>query len=523
MNPTFWRGKRVLITGHTGFKGSWLSLWLQSLGADVVAYALTPPTDPNMFTLASVADGMASIEGDVRDTERLWQAVARSRPEIVFHLAAQALVRESYRDPVTTYAVNVMGTVHLLESVRRAGSPCAVVCITSDKCYENREWVWGYRENEAMGGYDPYSSSKGCAEIVAAAYRNSYFNPSQYAEHGTAIATVRAGNVIGGGDWAKDRLVPDILRSLVKGETVILRNPQAIRPWQHVLEPLSGYLTLAERLYEEGPSYSEGWNFGPFDSGVKPVSWVANQLVALWGSDISWKQDETCQPHEDRYLMLDCAKAHHRLKWEPVLDITTALSWTVEWMKSVRAGDNMRRVSESQIGRFMELAQNRTSMGLAAQNTAQPGYLLPREAHLLDLMDETVIARGTDGLIGFWNQGAEKMYGWTKDEAIGRVSHALLQTQFPKPLDSIEADLSGNGQWEGKLMHARRDGTRIEVQSRWVMQSKEPGPFETVFEINKLYLALLAIFSLTGLDLLAEFRLDHFCLEALCFVPQSEL
>ena len=204
----------------------------------------------------------------------------------MFHLAAQPLVRESYKDPVTTYATNVMGTVHLLESVRQAGSARAVVCITSDKCYENREWIWGYRENEAMGGYDPYSSSKGCAEIVAAAYRNSFFNPNRFPEHGTAIATVRAGNVIGGGDWAKDRLVPDILQSLVNGEPVILRNPQAIRPWQHVLEPLSGYLTLAERLYEDGPSYGEGWNFGPFDSGIKPVSWVVNQLVSLWGSDI---------------------------------------------------------------------------------------------------------------------------------------------------------------------------------------------------------------------------------------------
>jgi CDP-glucose 4,6-dehydratase len=484
------------------------------MGAEVVGYALKPATDPSLFALASVADGLASIEGDVRNEEGLRQAVASSRPEIVFHMAAQPLVRESYRDPVTTYATNVMGTVHLLESVRHVGSTRAVVCITSDKCYENREWVWGYRENEAMGGYDPYSSSKGCAEIVAAAYRNSFFNPSQFAEHGTALATVRAGNVIGGGDWAKDRLVPDILRSLMKGESVILRNPQAIRPWQHVLEPLSGYLTLAERLYEDGPSYSEGWNFGPFESGIKPVSWVVNQLVALWGSDVSWKQDEAYQPHEDRYLMLDCAKARHQLKWEPVLDITTALRWTVEWMKSLEAGADMRRVSESQIRRFMELAGNRetpiilASNGLTAQNGAHSIDMLPGQASILDLIDDTVIARGTDGLIAFWNQGAEKMYGWSKDEAIGQVSHALFKTQFPQPLDSIETDLMERGSWEGKLVHARRDGTKIEVQSRWVLHNEKPN-VEKVIEINRPLPARLALFFLSWVNFLAEVRLDQ--------------
>ncbi|HEX2523845.1 MAG TPA: CDP-glucose 4,6-dehydratase, partial [Terriglobia bacterium] len=499
MNPAFWRGKRVLITGHTGFKGSWLSLWLQSMGANVVAYALAPPTNPNMFTLASVAKGISSIVGDIRDIEHLRKVVGSAKPEIVFHLAAQPLVRESYKDPVTTYAANVMGTVHLLECVRLVGTARAVVCITSDKCYENREWVWGYRENEAMGGYDPYSSSKGCAEIVAAAYRNSFFNPNRFPEHGTAIATVRAGNVIGGGDWAKDRLVPDILQSLVNGEPVILRNPQAIRPWQHVLEPLSGYLTLAERLYEDGPSYGEGWNFGPFDSGIQPVSWVVDQLVSLWGSDLSWKQDEAYQPHEDRYLMLDCAKARHRLGWEPVLEIKTALRWTVEWMKALKAGADMRRVSQSQISRFMELAQDQemshASAWLAGFN-GQSTDLQPDQTHIFDHVDQTVIARRRDGLIAFWNRGAEKMYGWTKDEAQGQISHDLLQTQFPKSLESIEADLMEAGIWEGKLVHARRDGTQIQVQSRWVLQTQEPSPDETVFEINKLYPILLAIFFL---------------------------
>lgn len=493
MNPTFWRGKRVLITGHTGFKGSWLSLWLQSLGADVVGYAMAPPSDPNMFTLASVADDMVSILGDVRDAERLRQVVAGSRPEIVFHMAAQPLVRESYKDPVATYATNVMGTVHLLESVRLAGSARAVVCITSDKCYENREWVWGYRENEAMGGYDPYSSSKGCAELVTATYRNSFFNPSKYVEHGTALATARAGNVIGGGDWGKDRLLPDILGSLVKGEPVILRNPQAIRPWQHVLEPLSGYLTLAERLYEDGPSYNEGWNFGPFDSEMKSVSWVVDQLVSLWGSAISWKQDEAFQPHEDMYLMLDSAKARHRLNWRPVLDITTGLQWTVEWMKSLQAGANMRRVSKYQIGRFMELAQSAEkpksviSWWLRAQDVTQPMNLLLEEARILDFVDEAVMSRKIEGLITYWNRGAEKLYGWTKDEAIGRISHDLLQTHFPQPLGSIDGQLIRDGLWEGKLVHRRRDGKRIEVRSRWALLIEEPSQEKAVLEINNLH------------------------------------
>jgi len=267
-------------------------------------------------------------------------------------------------------------------------------------------------------------------------------------------------------------------------------------------------------LYEDGPSYSEGWNFGPFDSGIKPVSWVVNQLVSLWGSDISWKQDQAYQPHEDRYLMLDCAKARHRLRWEPTLEITTALRWTVEWMKAFEAGADMQRVSESQIGRFMELARNQEE-----SNAAGRRHLPLDQAHIFDLVDDTVIARGRDGLIGFWNRGAEKMYGWTKDEALGQVSHALLQTQFPQPLDSIEEDLMERGSWEGKLVHARRDGTQIEVQSRWVLQSQERSPDETVFEINKLYLAVLALFSLTGVDLLAEFGLHQFIpnLESLFF------
>lgn len=491
MHPTFWQGKRVLITGHTGFKGSWLALWLQALGANVVGYALEPPTTPNMFTLASVASGVVSIPGDVCDLAHVRQAVARAQPEIVFHLAAQPLVRASYQDPLTTYATNVMGTVHLLESVRQADSVRAVVCITSDKCYENREWVWGYREHEAMGGHDPYSSSKGCAELVAAAYRKSFFHPNQYGHHHTAIATARAGNVIGGGDWSPDRLVPDVLRALRQGETVRLRHPQAIRPWQHVLEPLSGYLTLAERLCEHGPEYSEAWNFGPLDSGMQPVSWVVETLITLWGSDITWHQEPADQMHEDRYLMLDCAKARRRLQWEPCLDITTALRWTVEWMQAWRAGADMRRVSIAQIGRFMERMTPETTSSRLASGP-QWGHdpvpslspLLP-PARLLDLLDQTVITRKTNGVIRFWNRSAEKMYGWTQAEALGQVSHRLLQTQFPQSLEAIEAELLRHGLWEGKLVHARRDGLRLEVQSRWVLHDEEPSTGTLVLEINQ--------------------------------------
>ena len=273
VNSAFWKDKRVLLTGHTGFKGSWLSLWLQSMGAQVTGYALAPPSNPSLFDVAEVGKGMTSIIGDIGDLERLRAVFAEHKPEIVIHMAAQALVRYSYVEPVETYSTNVMGTVNLLEAVRGTDSVRAVVNVTSDKCYENREWVWGYRENEAMGGFDPYSNSKGCAELVTAAYRNSYFHPGQYKEHGVAIASGRAGNVIGGGDWADDRLIPDIMRAITQGKPVNIRNPHAIRPWQHVLEPLSGYLLLAQKLFEDGPAYAEGWNFGPNDEDAKPVQW----------------------------------------------------------------------------------------------------------------------------------------------------------------------------------------------------------------------------------------------------------
>lgn len=349
MNSGFWRGKRVLLTGHTGFKGSWLSLWLQSLGAQVAGYALEPPTTPSLFEVAQAGRGMTSIIGDIRDLERLCQTFSDHQPEIVIHMAAQPLVRYSYHAPVETYSTNVMGTVHLLEAVRRTKSVRAVVNVTSDKCYDNREWVWGYRENEPMGGYDPYSNSKGCAELVTSAYRNSYFHPERHAEHGVALASARAGNVIGGGDWAADRLIPDIMRAIAQGEAVHIRSPHAIRPWQHVLEPLSGYLLLAEKLYQEGAAYAEGWNFGPHDEDAKPVQWIVERLTSTWGEGASWQLDAGDHPHEAHYLKLDCSKAKARLDWQPRWPLAHALSAIVEWHRAYRDGGDMHELTLRQI------------------------------------------------------------------------------------------------------------------------------------------------------------------------------
>jgi CDP-glucose 4,6-dehydratase len=352
MLTEFWQGKKVLLTGHTGFKGSWLSVWLQMLGAEVVGYSLPAPTQPCLFELAQVGDRLNSIVGDIRDLDHLVQTIKKYQPEIIIHMAAQALVRESYKNPVDTYAVNVMGTVNLLEAVRQVGGVKAVVNVTSDKCYENQEWVWGYRENEAMGGYDPYSSSKGCSELVTSAYRNSFFHPINYEQHGVGMATARAGNVIGGGDWASDRLVPDILKAWQTGQRVVIRNPNAVRPWQHVLEPLSGYLSLAEHLYKDGATYSSAWNFGPNESDAKTVGWIVEQMANLWGKDATWTQNNLPQPHEANYLKLDCSKARNQLKWEPKLDVKTALTWVIDWTKSLHSGENMRDITSHQINHF---------------------------------------------------------------------------------------------------------------------------------------------------------------------------
>lgn len=353
MNPSFWKDKKVFITGHTGFKGGWLSLWLQEMGAVVKGYSLSAPTTPSLFEEASVWSGLSSEEGDIRDFTHLRQVMAEFQPEIVFHMAAQPLVRLSYDEPMETYSTNVMGTVYLLEAVKQVGGVKAVVNITSDKCYENREWVWGYRENEAMGGYDPYSNSKGCAELVASSYRQSFFNKDKYEDHGCALASVRAGNVIGGGDWADDRLIPDMLTAFSQGKTVEIRSPHAIRPWQHVLEPLSGYITVAEHLYKQGSVFAEGWNFGPKDEDAKPVSWIVEKLTSLWGADAQWHLNEGEHPHEAHYLKLDCSKAKMRLNWEPVWDLSTTLEKIVNWQKAWLNKENMHEYTINEIKEYM--------------------------------------------------------------------------------------------------------------------------------------------------------------------------
>lgn len=353
MNPAFWRGKRVFLTGHTGFKGSWLSLWLQSMGAELTGYALSPPTNPSLYELANVAGGMCSILGDVRDLNSLKREIQKANPEIVIHMAAQSLVKYSYDNPVETYSTNVMGSVHLLEAVRNSKGVKAVVNVTSDKCYENREWVWGYREDEAVGGYDPYSNSKGCAELVTAAYRSSFFNPEQYNHHGIAVASARAGNVIGGGDWSCDRLIPDFIRAIVAGETVVIRSPKAIRPWQHVLEPLSGYLLLAEKLYTQGNQFTGAWNFGPNDTDAKSVEWIVNQLVTYWGNGASFRVDSNAANfHEANFLKLDCNKARMNLGWYPQWNVTETIKRICAWHKAQLNAEDINLYTLNEITQY---------------------------------------------------------------------------------------------------------------------------------------------------------------------------
>lgn len=347
MNTAFWHNKRVLLTGHTGFKGGWLALWLQQMGAEVSGFSLQPSTNPNLFALCRVAEGMAnSFIGDIRDAHALNSALKMAKPEIVFHLAAQPLVRHSYLKPIETYAINVMGTVNLLEIARATPSVRAIVIITSDKCYENQEWVWPYRENEPLGGHDPYSSSKACVELVASAYRRSFLNAADI-----ALATARAGNVIGGGDWSTDRLLPDFLRAFTQGETLEIRSPNAIRPWQHALEPLRGYLLLAEKLYKHGKTYAEPWNFGPSDADARSVRWVVERLSSVTPG-AKWIYREKEQPHEAGYLKLDSSKARNRLGWTPHWSLDVALAKTVEWHKAWCREDEMRAVTFAQIAEY---------------------------------------------------------------------------------------------------------------------------------------------------------------------------
>jgi len=337
VNPSFWKGKKVFITGHTGFKGSWLSLWLQKMGAEVKGFALAPPTTPALFNEANVGENMDSQIGDIRDLEILKKSMISFSPDVLIHMAAQPLVRLSYLEPVETYTTNVIGTVNVLEAARYCPNLKAIVSVTTDKCYENKEWAWGYRENEPMGGHDPYSNSKGCAELVTSAYRNSFFHTKDTA----SIATARAGNVIGGGDWAEDRLIPDILNAFENSKPVIVRNPLSTRPWQHVLEPLSGYLVLAEQLYENGDQFAEAWNFGPKDEDCKPVNWILDKMAADWGNGASWELDKNNNPHEAGFLKLDCSKAASRLNWHPSWNLEHTLNLIVNWHQDWNTGKNM--------------------------------------------------------------------------------------------------------------------------------------------------------------------------------------
>jgi len=354
VNP--WQGRRVFITGHTGFKGGWLSLWLAGRGAHIRGFALDPPTQPSLFAAASVSSVLDDIRGDIRDHAKIAAAMTEFSPEVVFHLAAQPLVRHSYADPVGTYATNVMGTVHVLEAVRKTPSVRAVVCVTTDKCYQNQEWVWPYRETDALGGYDPYSSSKACAEIVSAAYRSSYFPFDRLHEHGVELATARAGNVIGGGDWSQDRLVPDLIRGFETNRPVSIRHPRAIRPWQHVLEPLLGYILLAEQLLAQKIEAASAFNFGPGEEDAWPVDRVADALARLWGEGACWVGDAGANVHEAQSLRLDASKAHAELGWRPRLNIETALEWTVAWYRAWKQGKDLQRETQSQIAAYQEIA-----------------------------------------------------------------------------------------------------------------------------------------------------------------------
>ena len=350
VNPSFWNGKRIFLTGHTGFKGGWLALWLSSMGARVTGYALTPNTSPSFFEVVKIAADLEDSNiADIRDLEKLQKAMSDAQPEVVIHMAAQPLVRYSYANPVETYATNVMGTVHVLESIRALDCVRAAVIVTTDKCYENQEWVWGYRENEPMGGHDPYSSSKGCAELVTSAYRQSYFAPEKYSQHRVAIASARAGNVIGGGDWSEDRLIPDAIHAFEANEVLMIRNPMATRPWQHVLEPLSGYLVLAQALYEQGAHFDGGWNFGPSDEDARSVQEVIELFIQSWHSPAAWKQDMAEQPHEAHSLKLDCSKARQYLKWTPKWSLENAISQISQWHKAYQQNLNMRDISLAQI------------------------------------------------------------------------------------------------------------------------------------------------------------------------------
>jgi CDP-glucose 4,6-dehydratase len=356
-----WQNKRVFLTGHTGFKGGWLALWLSHLGANVRGYSLDPATEPSLFTAARLHEKVEDIRGDIRNPATLDRAILDFAPEVIFHLAAQPLVRASYDDPILTYETNVIGTARVLDAVRRAPCVKAVVCVTTDKCYENREWIYPYRETDPLGGYDPYSSSKACTEIAAASFRQSYFHPDKISAHGVAIATARAGNVIGGGDWSTDRLLPDLVRGFQSGAPVLIRSPHAIRPWQHVLEPLHGYILLAEKLLNpdrtQAARFATAYNFGPSESDARPVSWIADHMTKFWGNNASWVLDKSPSPHEAHYLKLDASRAHADLHWAPRLDLAAALKWLVDWYRSYYGRADMQSLTLGQIVSYESLVK----------------------------------------------------------------------------------------------------------------------------------------------------------------------
>ncbi len=364
-SPEFWRNRRVFLTGHTGFKGGWMAIWLSSLGAVVRGYALDPSTTPNLFTDAKIGTMIEDVRGDIRDAATLEKAMQEFKPEVVFHMAAQPLVRYSYQDPIGTYETNVIGTARVLDAIRRTPSVRAVVSITTDKCYENKEWIWPYRETDPLGGYDPYSASKACAEIVSASFRQSFFPVDQLRQpggHEVAVATGRAGNVIGGGDWSTDRLIPDLVRGFLSGAPVLIRRPNAIRPWQHVLEPVFGYIRLAEKLLTPGPGaarYATAYNFGPTEDDARPVGWIADRMTRFWGNNASWVLDEDPNnPHEANYLKLDASRARNELNWTPKLRLETALEWLVLWYRTWQSSpESIQALTLSQIQQYHALTK----------------------------------------------------------------------------------------------------------------------------------------------------------------------
>ena len=355
MNKEFWNKKTVLLTGHTGFKGSWLSLWLKKLNANVIGFSKSIPTNPSLFELAEIENGMTSIFGNVCDYKKLEETIIEHKPEIIIHLAAQAILRESYNNPVETYATNVMGTVNLFEAVRKIDNVRVILNITSDKCYEPNNLSKGYQEEDRLGGYDPYSSSKACSELITASFRSSFFNPNEYEKHGTALASCRAGNVIGGGDWGKDRLIPDIIRGIMNDKTINIRNPNSTRPWQHVLDPLNGYMILIEQLWASGEKFSEGWNFGPSENDQKSVRWIVEKIIEQWPKNIELNFNDEKKLHEENNLRLNCEKAYSKLGWKSKLTLEQGLEWVLEWYKQFELNNDMKNITEQQIDKFEKL------------------------------------------------------------------------------------------------------------------------------------------------------------------------